>query len=209
MRDHVPRRSRPWCAAQSDVRRPRSRGRRRDPRRCDGTAPGRRGEGSRASSEKPRRICWPTTFPREHWSKIRSTSRLERVKREIARRSDVVGIYTDEPALARLAPGVLAEINDEWLVQHPYISPATMASSSPSTTTGPAGPSATTSQPGRGPLRTPEFHHPNGLDSEPNPGTNPSASTGAADERFDQGRRHHQTTGPARRTIWLSPPIGL
>lgn len=66
-------------------------------------------------------------FPREHWPKIRSTNPLERVNREIARRSDVVGIYPDDAALIRLAAGLLVEINDEWLVQHRYISQASMA----------------------------------------------------------------------------------
>jgi len=66
-------------------------------------------------------------FPRDHWSKIRSTNPLERVNREIARRSDVVGIYPDEAALLRLAAGVLVEVNDEWLVLHRYISQASMA----------------------------------------------------------------------------------
>jgi transposase-like protein len=61
-------------------------------------------------------------FPREHWPKIRSTNPLERVNREIARRSDVVGIYPDDAALLRLASGLLVEMNDEWLVAHRYLS---------------------------------------------------------------------------------------
>jgi transposase-like protein len=65
-------------------------------------------------------------FPREHWPKIRSTNPLERVNREIARRSDVVGIYPNDAALIRLAAGLLVEINDEWLVAHRYISHASM-----------------------------------------------------------------------------------
>ena len=65
-------------------------------------------------------------FPREHWTKIRSTNPLERVNREIARRSDVVGIYPNDAALIRLAAGLLVEINDEWLVAHRYISHASM-----------------------------------------------------------------------------------
>jgi transposase-like protein len=65
-------------------------------------------------------------FPRDHWPKIRSTNPLERVNREIARRSDVVGIYPNDQALIRLAAGLLVETNDEWLVAHRYISHASM-----------------------------------------------------------------------------------
>jgi hypothetical protein len=64
--------------------------------------------------------------PRDHWSKIRSTTPLERVDREIARRSDVVGIYPDDAAILRLAAAVLVEVNDEWLVMHRDISHSSM-----------------------------------------------------------------------------------
>jgi transposase-like protein len=51
-------------------------------------------------------------FPAEHWPKLRSTNPLERVNREIARRSDVVGIYPNDAALLRLATSLLIEQND-------------------------------------------------------------------------------------------------
>jgi transposase-like protein len=55
-------------------------------------------------------------FPAEHWPKLRSTNPLERVNREIGRRTDVVGIFPNDRALLRLAASVVIEQNDEWLV---------------------------------------------------------------------------------------------
>lgn len=62
------------------------------------------------------------SFPKEHWPKLRSTNPLERVNKEIGRRSDVVGIYPNDQALIRLAGMLLLEQNDEWLVQRRYLS---------------------------------------------------------------------------------------
>jgi len=62
------------------------------------------------------------SFLKEHWSKLRSTNPLERVNREIGRRSDVVGIYPNDAALVRLAGALLIEQNDEWLVGRRYLS---------------------------------------------------------------------------------------
>jgi putative transposase len=62
------------------------------------------------------------SFPPEHWPKLRSTNPLERVNKEIGRRSDVIGIYPNDRALIRLAGMLLIEQNDEWLVQRRYLS---------------------------------------------------------------------------------------
>ena len=66
------------------------------------------------------------SFPGEHWCKLRSTNPLERVNREIGRRSDVVGIYPNDAALIRLAGSLLIEQNDEWLVMRRYLSEESM-----------------------------------------------------------------------------------
>ena len=66
-------------------------------------------------------------FPSEHWSKLRSTNPLERVNREIGRRSDVVGILPNDRALVRLAASLLVEQNDEWLVGRRYLSAESIA----------------------------------------------------------------------------------
>ena len=66
-------------------------------------------------------------FPSEHWSKLRSTNPLERVNREIGRRSDVIGIFPNDAALLRLAGALLLEQNDEWLVGRRYLSQESLA----------------------------------------------------------------------------------
>lgn len=61
-------------------------------------------------------------FPAEHRSKLRSTNPLERINREIGRRSDVVGIYPNDASVIRLSGALLLEQTDEWLVGRRYLS---------------------------------------------------------------------------------------
>jgi putative transposase len=61
-------------------------------------------------------------FPPDHWRKLRSTNPLERLNREIGRRTDVVGIFPDDSSLIRLATMLCIEQNDEWLVGRRYLS---------------------------------------------------------------------------------------
>jgi len=51
-------------------------------------------------------------FPVDHWRKLRSTNPLERLNREIGRRTDVVGIFPDDASLIQLATSLVIEQND-------------------------------------------------------------------------------------------------
>jgi putative transposase len=67
-------------------------------------------------------------FPQAHWRKIWSTNPLERLNKEVKRRTDVVGIFPDDTALLRLASCVLIEAHDEWQVtDRRYLSEGSMA----------------------------------------------------------------------------------
>src|SRR4029450_4544038 len=55
-----------------------------------------------------------TSFPVGHWKKIWSTNPLERVNKEVKRRTDVVGVFPNPEALLRLAGSVLVETHHEW-----------------------------------------------------------------------------------------------
>lgn len=68
-----------------------------------------------------------TAFPAAHWSKIASTNPLERVNKELKRRSDVVGIFPNEAAIIRLIGAVLLEQSEEWQVGRCYMARHSLA----------------------------------------------------------------------------------
>src|SRR5262249_24564897 len=65
-------------------------------------------------------------FPPEHWTRRYSTNVLERLNREVKRRTDVVGVFPDVPAAVPLVGAVLLELDDEWQVERRYFSQESM-----------------------------------------------------------------------------------
>ena len=65
-------------------------------------------------------------FPQDHWTRIYSTNPLERLNREVKRRTDIVGVFPDQEAVLRLVGSVLLEIDDEWQVERRYFSQDSM-----------------------------------------------------------------------------------
>lgn len=53
-------------------------------------------------------------FPREQWAQLHSTNLLERLNREVRRRTNVVSIFPNRDALIRLVSAILMEVDDEW-----------------------------------------------------------------------------------------------
>ena len=66
------------------------------------------------------------SFPQQHWRQLHSTNPLERLNKEIRRRTDVVGIFPNDASTLRLIGMLLVEQNDEWAVSRRYFSLSSM-----------------------------------------------------------------------------------
>ena len=60
-------------------------------------------------------------FPQNHWKKIRTTNMMERINKELKRRSKVVGAFPNQDSVLRLAVSILIDINEEWITGNRYI----------------------------------------------------------------------------------------
>jgi len=60
-------------------------------------------------------------FPKEHWQKIRTSNGMERLNREIKRRTRVAVLFPNKESALRLVTGVLMEIDDDWATDRQYL----------------------------------------------------------------------------------------
>jgi len=83
------------------------------------------------SKTAPRLAAWAETnlpqgftifaFPVTQWRRLRTTNGVERLNREILRRTRVVGIFPNEAACLRLVSAIGKEISDEWEIGKAYL----------------------------------------------------------------------------------------
>jgi len=66
-------------------------------------------------------------FPREHWSRISSTNQIERINKEIRRRTRVIGIFPNIASALRLISMILLEQTEDWHTDKRYMSEESMA----------------------------------------------------------------------------------
>lgn len=79
----------------------------------------------------PKLACWLEeslpeglsvfAFPAPHRRLLRTTNGVERVNREVRRRTRVVSIFPNEASCLRLVSALLMEISDDWQADKAYL----------------------------------------------------------------------------------------
>jgi putative transposase len=62
------------------------------------------------------------SFPASHQKRIRTTNGLERINKELKRRTRVVGAFPSDQSFMRLGVSILIDINEEWMTTKRYLS---------------------------------------------------------------------------------------
>ena len=60
-------------------------------------------------------------YPKAHWKRIRTTNIIERINKELKRRSRPVGAFPSDQSLMRLAGCIMININEEWVTGKKYL----------------------------------------------------------------------------------------
>jgi putative transposase len=61
------------------------------------------------------------SFPRSYWRKIRTTNGLERINKELKRRSRASGAYSNDQSLLRVAVCIMMDIHEDWITGNKYL----------------------------------------------------------------------------------------
>ena len=62
------------------------------------------------------------SFPMSHWRKIRTTNGVERLNREIKRRTRVATLFPNKESCLRLVTAIVEEIHEDWMAGRQYLS---------------------------------------------------------------------------------------
>lgn len=62
------------------------------------------------------------SFPMSHWRKIRTTNGVERLNREIKRRTRVATLFPNKESCLRLVTAIVEEIHEDWMAGRKYLS---------------------------------------------------------------------------------------
>lgn len=60
-------------------------------------------------------------LPKEHGKRIRATKMMERVNKEVKRRTKVARVFSNGESLILLVGSILMDVNEEWVIGRRYL----------------------------------------------------------------------------------------